>query len=100
MTFAERSGNCGAIPEQIVQFPAAGMAANCSGSATVSSDGCSSDLDVTCSDTPNNISVRQVGHYDYGADGLSGTGTIQATVHDLQGQFVCSSTYSVSIRKL
>ncbi len=99
--FAERSGTCGPLSEQIVviqpnmQFPA-----NCGGTWTVAGDNCSIDLDIKCLDAATGQSGEDRGHLVTNADASMVSGVLQFIVTDRNGIQICSSTYNVTYIRL
>lgn len=102
LTFVTRSGNCGDIPEQIVNYDSPttrDMTAGCEGGATLSSDKCRGDFDYTCP-VPDGNFLREEGVVRAAADGQSALATEQITVLDSRRVPICSGTYDVTFKKL
>ena len=93
----ERDGTCGAIPSQVgrVEDPTA-LPVGCVLDAPDrwSDGGCSLERAYTCTDAPNNLITSWTGittQQDSNGDLVTGVLSVRAT--ELDGTFVCSSTY-------
>ena len=100
VTWHERSGNCGPIPEQVDvvdQNTATGPVPGCVNSAPppANADNCTVNLDVTCP-VQDKGTVTDRGEVNWSHDGSMGAGIIQVIVNDLVGAIVCSETYDVT----
>jgi hypothetical protein len=101
VTYVERSGNCGPIPEQVVVTPTLQLAdVECVGGPKSSADLCTVTMDQTCTDAVNNVSTRQEGTVHWNKAASSGSGVTQITIRHVDGTFVCSSTYDVTYTRL
>jgi hypothetical protein len=105
-SFAERSGNCGAIPEQIVTIDAQPMTppAPCmSGEIRYSSDNCEvTNVNIVCPENgvaPGATSTSN-GKYTWTRSASSGSGEVNMVVKDDSGLVICQSSYSVSATRL
>lgn len=101
LKFSERSGTCGAMPEQVVSQGAAadgGMSA-CTGGTTFP-DTCTAEVDSTCPGATG-YSVTMRGRVEWSADGRSGTGVFQLLIaRTADGWTECSSTYDAVYSRL
>jgi hypothetical protein len=103
LDFVERSGNCGPVPEKVIDANSATnmmMAGTCTGSSTISADKCTADYDTTCPVPGFAESVREQGTIHVAADGLMATATEQVTIMDGNGAVICWGTYDITFAKL
>lgn len=98
MTFAERSGNCGPSPDQLVRLdPDAPLDPTCEIAApdVWSADECQLERSVTCV-TPDDLHVSGVMVSEQrDSDGEHITAIYSVTVRDGSGAALCQSTYDV-----
>jgi len=104
VTFTTRSGNCGQIPEMIVQSNGGAGDSVPSGCRqdvwTRSADSCRLDYDQTCSIPSTGGTIREVGVSHGSVDGASMTATEQMTVTNSAGAIQCLGTYELSYTRL
>jgi hypothetical protein len=98
--YVERSGNCGALPEQIVVIEPNTPAANCHGTWSITADSCAIDADLTCLDAATGDSVEERGHLAINLDASMISGALQIILTDPNGIVLCSSTYNVTYTRL
>jgi hypothetical protein len=97
----EIDGDCGAVPDQIVNIserqtqstaPVEGW--DCEAGPADRTDECTNYFDRTCH-TPEDADVRQTGKLSFKADGSGGSGTMMVTLKH-GGSFICASSYHVT----
>lgn len=102
VSYDERSGDCGELPDAVVLITSgstieAGCVIN---SHAQDPEACTTDADLTCTDTGTNVKLRVVGHLDAEPDGTKLTGVVTLTANTLStGAAVCTSTYGVTYRR-
>jgi hypothetical protein len=101
--FTTRSGNCGDIPEQVINFDSSMtrmQAAQCTGSSSISPNKCDVSYDTTCPVPQTGGSIREEGAGHMAPGGSTITGTEQITLFDASGNIVCSGTYDLMYQRL
>jgi hypothetical protein len=104
-TFAIRSGNCGAIPEQIVSIgqnsTPSGDAGACVRSVTESADNCEVTFSSRCpSDGVERGGTGVLsGLAKWNAEGTYATAVEQVTALGADGHLICTGTYDVTVRR-
>lgn len=103
VTWAERDGTCGHIPEQIVSIQSqpkdpSDVDPECTGWIDYTADNCQVLPNVTC--PSSNGSIKETGAVDWSLDGSTASGVIQLVERDLSGTFVCLSTYDIVYHKI
>jgi hypothetical protein len=105
-SFAQRSGNCGVIAEQILTIdaqPTTPPAPCLSGEIRYSSDNCEvTNINIVCPEdgvAPGATSTSN-GKYRWSDSGSSGTGEVNMVVKDESGLVICQSSYSVTAVRL
>jgi hypothetical protein len=99
--WAIRSGNCGAIPGQLLTFSqtspgAAAPQSPCWGNEQVSGDNCKVTSDTACTVTsgPNlGGTAEQKGVVTWSTDAARGSGIVDYILYDVHGNQVCEGTY-------
>jgi hypothetical protein len=104
--YTERSGTCGAIPEQIATIdaqPATPPPPCISGEIRYSADNCEvTNIDVLCPEdgiAPGATSTTN-GKYTWAQDGSSGTGQLNLVIKDSSSLVLCQSSYNVAATRL
>jgi len=102
MRYTQRSGTCGAIPEQVVMIkPGLTVpSADCPGEITTSNDNCAITSNVTCAADVNGNIVTKKGKFTWDAAGAKGSGIVELMLTDKAGKLVCLSTYDVVTEKI
>jgi hypothetical protein len=101
LSYLERSGNCGALSEQIIVLGHSDAGADdpCKGPVTETDDACTVTVDVTCpnkaSNAPDSV-LEERGSVRWTKDGVKGSGVLQMLVTTREGVEICSSTYDVT----
>jgi hypothetical protein len=98
LTYTYRTGDCGAIPEQIGPLNDALPATvdpNCAALQTISNDHCAVNVDLTCLEMSGGKS-HSVAIIRWSHDAASGTGSAQITATDKNGAFLCSGSYDLT----
>jgi hypothetical protein len=105
-SFAERSGTCGAITEQIVTLdaqPTAPLAPCTSGEIRYSADNCEvTNVNIVCPEdgiAPGATSTTN-GKYNWNESGSSGSGDATIVVRDAGDLILCQSSYRISAVRL
>lgn len=105
VVYTERSGNCGALTEQIVTIDAQPTApdAPCTGEIRYSADNCEvTNVNVICPEPGIATGAYSVqnGKYTWSTSGSSGGGSVTFRVYDGDDALLCQSTYSVSAQRI
>lgn len=99
-TYATRDGNCGAIPEAIVNLDNEESLRGCTLRKPLDRDSCTVYSDSSCPVTdPNYDTLDVIGRMDWNASATRGTGTVQMTARKA-GAIVCTGTYNLTMTKL
>jgi hypothetical protein len=98
ITWTQKNGTCGPIPDQIVAMSDT-LAAGCTGSVTPSSNNCKTDSNITCTDA-DGYKLTVVGGCTWGTNGRTGFCEVQATNRFPNGSVECTSLYTASYAKL
>jgi hypothetical protein len=96
-TFTEESGDCGPLPDQVIDYdPArASLPPGCQGTLSQSKDNCSGSASFTCQ-LDGGLIARFEQEQDNSSDGKSSSGTAQVTILDVT-TVVCESSYSYEV---
>lgn len=102
-TYTERSGNCGALTEQLIMYdptqpPQFDPA--CTAHITESTDNCTVQANLSCpTKTPGQtVALVEIAHWNQ--SGTQATGESQVTLSSDAGQVICTSVYDMVIVKL
>lgn len=103
VAFTQRSGNCGPIPEMIIQTNSASSGSGASACTqdlrTISPDNCRIDYDSTCP-VATGGALREEGVAHGSPDGSHATATEQITVFDAAGAVLCTGDYDIGYTRL
>jgi len=97
LTFTARSGDCGAISEQIASLNDTKpimVVPMCAAQESISNDHCAVTAEIMCA-TMSGGMEHDVGVVRWSHDASSATGTVQITVTDKAGAQVCDGTYDL-----
>lgn len=97
----QRTGNCGAVSDQVVIVSGSAQSEppdGCTGGSQYTANNCDGDLDVTCPVKPSGT-TRTKGHVEWNADGSRATGIVQLTVFSPNGSVACDSTYDATYQR-
>lgn len=98
VTFVERSGTCGYMPDLIVTVPAV-MDSACVGYSVSENNNCRVTINMTCPGA-DGYRVKQSGVADWRADGLVGNAVFNIMLIDDYNYAVCSSIYDAVYEKM
>lgn len=98
MKLTANGGNCGAVPDTVVDGQPAAPTPPCTGTVTHSADNCEMTFDQTCPGAQG-VTVRQKGTGTFSPDGKTGTATFAFTVTDANGAMACSGMYGATFTK-
>ena len=102
--FAVRSGNCGAIPEQLetIDEQPTEPPAPCTGTIDYSTDNCEVTSEATCPAETLGAGWTTTTELkaNWNESGSHGTAITQFVVYDDAGAVVCQGTYDVAITQL
>lgn len=106
IAYTERSGNCGAIPEQMGTFdaqPTTPPPPCTSGEIRYSADNCEvTNINIVCPEdavAPGATSTTN-GKYTWNADGSRGVGEMTIMLKESSGLGICQSSYNVVATRL
>jgi len=106
MDYTERSGTCGAIPEQVGTLdaqPTAPPAPCTSGEIRYSIDNCEvTNINIVCPEdaVATGATSTTNGKYTWNADGSRGVGEMSILIKDSSGLALCQSSYNVGATRL
>jgi hypothetical protein len=101
VTYVERSGACGAFPEQLMTIdeqPTTAPPPCFSGEIRYSSNNCEvTNVDVHCPEPGSGEGHTSMtnGKYTWNESGSRGEGTMQIVLRDAESRILCQSTYNV-----
>lgn len=92
--FAEQSGNCGAVPDQVVNISASGEIVLAPGAACEKSeaDGCTQRTS-NCTSTSAGVTCTSNGSLEFASGGATASGTASISC---MGAAICTSTYRLT----
>lgn len=100
-TYTERSGTCGAIPEQMFTVdvqPTTPPSPCTSGEIRYSSDNCEvTNINIVCPEDAIAAGATSTtnGKYTWNADGSRGVGEMTILIKDSAGLAICQSSYNI-----
>jgi hypothetical protein len=106
MSYTERSGTCGAIPEQMGTIdaqPTAPPPPCTSGEIRYSSNNCEvTNVNLVCPEDAVAAGATSTtnGKYTWNADGSRGVGEMSILIKDSSGLALCQSSYNVVATRL
>lgn len=105
LSVVEKSGNCGAMPDEIVTIGASSDASpelECKGDSTATTDNCSVTFSTVCTYKSGEFAgqvMQTKGTMHWTEDGSAGTGTMQWTISGPMASLNCSSVYAATYRR-
>lgn len=95
--FAEKSGDCGPLPDIIFVAGQPSDDPDCTG-GPVDNDQCVVSLTNTCK-SASGVETSFAGQVQWSADGNSGTGAWQVIISDAADNLLCQSIYDITVTR-
>jgi hypothetical protein len=103
VSYTARSGDCGAIPEQIVNLADTQPNTSCVYRTIPVPDACRSEIDITCTETTADGTTAMstlIGVVSWAPGGGRGSGIVTIDVKAKSALDSCSGSYAVTYTKL
>lgn len=101
--FTQRTGNCGAAPEQVVTMTEQprSVTAPCAGAISYSGDNCKMTFSALCPQDQigPGFKMQEEGTVNFNREGTRGTGVEQLILYDGNGALLCQGTYDLTWTK-